>query len=225
LAGVYFLMKLRPKNYLFVLFWLLVAPVAASLTFQSPNALRAHNMVIPLTIISASGLYYLIVFLRKKLPSKLLVTCYLLLVTFISWNTSYFLHQYFVHYPKAYPEAWEYGIKDLVEFLLPIKNSYEKIYVTEKYDQPYIIFLFYMKYPPEKFQKEVVLTPRDKFGFSTVRDLDNFHFEIINWDNFRDRGEENLLVCGTDEEIPDQARIIKEIEFRNGEPAFQCAEI
>jgi len=226
LAGIYYFMKFRPKNYLFISFWLLIAPIAASLTFQSPNALRAHNMVIPLVMISSYGFYQLISWARTKLPKPLILyTIYSILILVVSWNTTYFLHQYFVHYPKTYPEAWEFGIKDLVDFLLPIRNNYEKVYVTEKYDQPYIIFLFYMKYPPEKFQKEVVLTPRDKFGFSTVRDLDNFHFENINWEEFIERGEENLLVCGTDKEIPDQAKIIKEIEFRNGEPAFQCAEI
>jgi len=223
LAGFYFFIKLKPKNYQFVFFWLLVAPVAASLTFQSPNALRAHNMVIPLVILSAFGFYHLILFTKQKLSPTLFALCCLLFVFCISWNTTYFLHQYFVHYPKTYPEAWEYGIKDLVNYLVPIKDDYQKVYVTEKYDQPYIIFLFYMKYPPEKFQKEVVLTPRDKFGFSTVRDFDNFHFENINWDDFKGE-KENFLVCGTDEEIPDEASIIKTINFLNGQPAFQCVE-
>ena len=27
--------------------WLIVAPVASAMTFQTPNALRAHSMVIP----------------------------------------------------------------------------------------------------------------------------------------------------------------------------------
>ncbi len=223
LLGIYFFLKLRPKNWPFVFFWLLVAPIASSLTFQSPNALRAHNMVIPLVIISGYGFYNLLLLIKEKFFPLFRVACCLLLVTFISWNTAYFLHQYFVHYPKAYPEAWEYGIKDLVDYLKPIKDNYEKIYVTEQYDQPYIIFLFYFKYPPEKFQKEAVLTPRDKFGFSTVRDFDNFHFENIDWKNLPD--EKNILVCGTDKEIPDNADIIKTINFKNGQPAFQCAKI
>jgi 4-amino-4-deoxy-L-arabinose transferase-like glycosyltransferase len=225
LAGIYFLIKLRPKNYLFVFFWLLVAPMAASLTFQSPNALRAHNMVIPLVIISAYGFYNLLLLIKKKFSVVVFAVGCLLLAVCISWNFAYYLHQYFVHYPKRYSEAWEYGLKELANYLWPIRNNYDKVYVTEQYDQPYIIFLFYLQYPPEKFQQEVKLTPRDKFGFSTVRDLENIHFENINWDDFRGREEENLLVCGTDREIPDQARIIKEIDFLNGEPALQCAEI
>jgi len=223
LAGVYFFVKIRPKNYQFVFFWLLLSPIAASLTFQSPNALRAHNMIIPLVIISAYGLYNLLILARNVLSKKLFYVVCCLLSVAIAWNVSYFLHQYFVHYPKTYPEAWEYGIKDLVDYLKPIKGNYDKIYVTEKYDQPYIIFLFYLKYPPEKFQKEAVLTKRDKFGFSTVRDFDNFHFENIVWDNLKDK--KNVLVCGTNEEIRNVSNIVKIINFKNGEPAFKCVEL
>ena len=223
LAGIYFFIKIRPRNYQFVFFWLLVSPVAASLTFQSPNALRAHNMIIPLVIISAYGFYNLVLTAKKVLPKNLLLITYCLLLIAIIWNVSYFLHQYFVHYPKAYPEAWEYGIKDLVDYLKPIKGNYDKIYVTEKYDQPYIIFLFYLKYPPQKFQEEAILTARDKFGFSTVRDFDNFHFENIVWDNLKDK--KNVLVCGTDEEILNVSGIVKIINFRNGEPAFKCVQL
>ena len=221
LAGIYFFIKIRPKNWQFVFFWLFVAPLAASLTFQSPNALRAHNMVIPLVIISSYGCYNLILEAKRRLSKKLLFTFYFLLFTLISWNMAYYLHQYFVHYPKTYPEAWEYGVKDLVSYLKPIKDNYSKVYVTEQYDQPYIIFLFYLKYPPEKFQKEAILKARDKFGFSTVRDFDNFHFENIDWNKLK--GQKDVLICGTDEEIPENVNIIKTLYFRNGEPVFQCA--
>ena len=68
LSGIYFFIKIRPKNYQFIFFWLLVAPLAASLTFQTPNALRTHNMIIPLVIISAYGFYNLIIFLKEKFP-------------------------------------------------------------------------------------------------------------------------------------------------------------
>lgn len=223
LSGTYFFIKIRPKNYQFIFFWLLVAPLAASLTFQTPNALRAHNMIIPLVIISAYGFYNLIIFLKEKFPLILFsVFCFLFSVAIV-WNTAYFFHQYFIHYPKTYPEAWEYGIKDLVSYLRPIKDNYSKIYVTEQYDQPYILFLFYLQYPPEKFQKEAILTPRDKFGFSTVRDFDNFHFERIDWKNLPN--ERNILICGTDEEIPDNTSMVKTINFLNGEPVFQCVAI
>jgi 4-amino-4-deoxy-L-arabinose transferase-like glycosyltransferase len=221
--GIYFFLKNKPKNWQVVFWWLAVSPLAAAMTFQTPHAIRAHNMVIPLVIISVYGFYNMLLILRKISSKSLFTIYYLLFTIFIIWNVSYFLHQYFVHYPKAYPAAWEYGMKDLVSFISPIKDRYLRIYITDQYDQPYILFLFYLKYPPDKFQKEVILTPRDKFGFSTVLDFDKFHFEKIEWAKIKE--ERNILVCGTDKEIPNDVKILKEIDFLNGEPAFKCVEI
>lgn len=220
--GIYFFFKNKPKNWQIPFLWLLIAPLPGALTFQVPSALRAHNMIFPLLIISAYGFWNLLVWLKNK--SKLISIClYFYMSIFLIWSVCYFLHQYFVHYPKTYPVAWEYGFRELVDYLKPISNNYSKIYVTEKYDQPYILFLFYLKYPPPKFQKEVVLTPRDKFGFSTVRDFANFHFENIDWQKLK--GEENILVVGTSEEIPEEAKIVKTIYFPNGKAAFKIAEL
>ena len=129
------------------------------------------------------------------------------------------MHQYYFHYPKTYPDAWEDGFDQLVSYVQTVGEKYERIYVTDKYDQPYILFLFYLQYPPDQFQQEVSLTPRDRFGFSTVRDFDKYHFEQIDFEALKK--EKNVLIIGTDEEIPDSARIIKEIYFKNGKPAFQ----
>ncbi|MGB9911226.1 MAG: glycosyltransferase family 39 protein [Microgenomates group bacterium] len=219
-AGIYFFFRKKPKNWFLPFVWLLIAPIAGALTFQVPSALRAHNMVFPLIIISAYGFFNLLNLFKSKFLNSFIC---LFLSALLFWNFFYFLHQYFVHYPKTSPQAWEYGFRELVEYLKPIKDNYSKIYVTEKYDQPYILFLFYLQYPPEIFQKEVILTPRDKFGFSTVRHFANFHFENIDWKKLEK--QKNVLIVGTEEEIPPEAKIIKIIYFPNGKPAFKIAEI
>lgn len=230
ILGFYFFLKNRPKNWQIVFLWLAVAPAAAAMTFQTPHALRAHNMVIPLVIITAYGLYYFMVWLEEVLASKLpgkpknlkLIFTYSLLVVVYGWNFARYLHQYYIHYPQTYPEAWEYGFEQLVDYVKEVEGQYNKIYVTDKYDQPYILFLFYLNYPPEKFQKEVILTPRDKFGFSTMRSFDKFHFEEINWEKVKNYPDS--LIIGTAEEIPDSAEIIKIINFPNGKSAFKIAK-
>jgi len=222
--GIYFLLKNRPKNWSVIFLWLAVAPVAAAMTFQTPHALRALTMVIPLTIISAYGFYQFLAWAKQKITNNvLLTTFYFLLVLIISWNTAYFLHQYYVHYPQTYPFAWQYGFDQLVDYIKDVEDKYDRIYITDRYDQPYILFLFYLQYPPEKFQQEVKLTPRDKFGFSTVRDFDKFHFAKIEWEKLRD--ERNVLLVGTDEEIPPEANVIKTIYFKNNQPAFEIVSL
>ena len=227
--GIWFLLKTKTKSSQFVFWWLAIAPVAAALTFQTPHALRAHNMVIPLTIITAYGLGSVLRGLErrrakggkrdKKRLVVLLTSCSVVLLV---WNFARYLHQYYVHYPQNYPEAWEYGFEELVDYIGDVQGQYEQIYVTDKYDQPYILFLFYLRYPPERFQREVVLTPRDKFGFSTVRSFGKFHFEEIDWEKVKNAP--NALIIGTGQEIPDSAEIIKIINFPNGQPAFEIAK-
>lgn len=221
ILGLYWTLTRKPEGWRFILFWLAVAPAAAAFTFQSPHALRANNMIIPLTVISAAGFYQLVIYL-KKLPRLLPVTCCLLLVAVILWSVGLWAHQYFVHYPRSLPAAWEYGFDQVVSFVKENENRYQGVYVTESYDQPYILFLFYLQYPPAVFQKEAKLTARDRFGFSTVADFGKFHFRPIEWEKME--GANNILVIGTDEEIPESATIVKNIYFRNGTIAFQIAE-
>ncbi|MBI4058828.1 glycosyltransferase family 39 protein [Candidatus Microgenomates bacterium] len=204
-----------------ILWWLIVTPAAAALTFQSPHALRAHNMVIPLTIISSFGLLGILDWLSRLKFKFLRASCYLLLVVIISWEFSRYLHQYYIHMVKEYPSSSQYGVKELVTYVKENYDNYPKFAITDKYDQPYILFLFYLKYPPEKFQGNHALTPRDKFGFSTVRDFDKFHFEEINnWDEIIGKYTRALII-GTDKEIPDNANIIHKIYFPNGKAAFK----
>ncbi len=238
--GIYFLIKKQPQNWLIIFLWLGMAPVAAAMTFQTPHALRSHNMVVPLAVVSAYGFWNIWLWIREKKKTLLVFGYWLLVVIMLFWGGSFYLHQYYLHYPKTYPFAWEYGFDQLVSYLQEVEENYDRIYVTDRYDQPYILFLFYLQYPPEKFQQEVKLTPRDKFGFSTVRGFNKYHFESINFEELKE--EANVLIIGTDKEIPElkisektlklveegkipmPPRIIKEIYFKNGEVAFRIVE-
>lgn len=225
--GVSFLLKNRVRNRRVIFLWLLIAPLAAALTFQTPHALRAHNMVIPLMIIIAYGFYQTWLWVKKDLGRRVRVIYGLLVVLSLFWSVGRYLHQYYIHYPKTYPFAWEDGFESLVTEVKEIKDDYSRIYVTDRYDQPYILFLFYLQYPPEKFQQEVKLTPRDKFGFATVEHFDKFYFETIDWEKIMtDQAEKpgKILVIGTPEEIGDQGRIIEKVMFKNDQPAFLLVE-
>jgi len=207
------------KPYSLILWWLFIAPTAAALTFQSPHALRAQIMVIPLTIISALGLEKMFRLIRDT-RYAIRIASYVLLITIVLWNFARYEHMYWLHMAKEYPYSSQYGIEELVTYIKQEQNKYSKVIVTARYDQPYILFLYYMKYPPAKFQKEHVLTPRDQFGFSTVNNFDEYHFQAINWD-VDQRANPNSLLIGTPEEIPDASNIVKEIYGSNGYKYFQ----
>ena len=116
---------------------------------------------------------------------------------------------------KEYPYSSQYGVKELINYIEDGGRTFKNIVVTNKYDQPYILFLFYTKYPPQLFQKEHILTPRDKYGFSTVDQYSNFIFKSIDWDSDKLLYPDSLII-GSNEEIPDETNITKRIYGSNG---------
>ncbi|MDP2860184.1 MAG: glycosyltransferase family 39 protein, partial [bacterium] len=218
--GIIFLLKRFDKSSKVVFSWLLISPLASALTFQSPHALRAHNMVIPLTIVSAIGLNQIVIWLlaRKRYAQALAGG----LVIIIAWSFMRYEHMYWVHMSKEYPFSSQYGVKELVSYLNEtVESRYKKAVVTDRYDQPYILFLFYLKYDPAKFQGEHILTPRDQYGFSTVRSFGKYTFtSIVNWDKAREEFRDSLI-AGTDEEILPGTNVVKEIYGINGYKYFQ----
>jgi hypothetical protein len=204
--------------------WLVIAPIPAALTFQSPHALRAQNMVIPLTILSAYGLAQTLEFLKRNINRRLILfTIHCSIVTVFSLSFARYLHQYYIHMAKAYPYSSQYGLKELVDF---VENDIRKVVVTTRYDQPYILFLFYGvatgddKFNPDAFQKKHILTGRDKYGFSTVPEYDKYVFKDIDFEADKEIFRGSLIV-GTDENIPNEANIIENIYGSNGFGYFQ----
>ncbi len=225
--GIIFIIKtysLSAKAYTLILWWLLIAPTAAALTFQSPHALRAHNMVIPLTIISAIGSSFLITklsYIKHNLNVyKSFSIWHLVFAILFILNVTRYFHMYYKHMGKEYPFSSQYGVKELSDYVVKNGDRYKNVIITNNYDQPYILFLFYLKYPPQDFQKEHVLTPRDKYGFSTVNSFDKYIFKGIDWDVDKVKYP-NSLIVGTDKEIPNEANIVDRIYGSNGNLYFK----
>ena len=218
--GLWTIFKANNKGWKIIIWWFVVAPIAAALTFQSPHALRSQNMVIPLIIISAFGLVQILDWLKNKKHKFIIVLGRVSIILIIVLGLARYLHMYWVHMAKEYPYSSQYGVKELVNYVSENQEKYEKIFVTERYDQPYILFLFYLKYSPEKFQNNHALTARDIYGFSTVRYFDKYNFETIEFEDVKSQNP-NSLIIGTEEEIPSEANIVKTIYFPSGQTAFR----
>jgi len=213
ILGIIFVIKttiFSKKSKIFIFLFLLIAPIASSLTFQAPSALRSLSLVIPLSIFISSGIFYSFTLLKKYYKPFLIILIFSYL-----YSISYYIDSYFFHYAKRYPFAWQYEFDQLVPYLESQKDKYQNIYVTNKYDQPYILFLFYSKYSPQKIQSQIKLTSPDKFGFSTVLGYDNYHFGKIEWGSIPN----NSLVVTSNEITPIEPQ--KVINFPNSQPAFK----
>jgi hypothetical protein len=65
---------------------------------------------------------------------------------------------------------WQYQYKEIFA-------KQKSDVVSDKYGQPYIFALYYLKYPPEKFRQEVILNPVNDWGFSKVASFNGFQFK------------------------------------------------
>lgn len=219
IIGIALLLRSLNKFEKFILYWLIIAPIPAALTFQSPHALRAQNMVFPLIILSAYGLVFLLQTARESKSMIIKRIAPLVLIAILEISVWRYLHMYYTHMAKEYPYSSQYGVKEAVDYIKANGDKYDKIVVTDRYDQPYILFLFYLNYPPNKFQGNHELTQRDRFNFSTVNSFDKYVFKSINYDEDR-VSYKNSLILGTPDEIPKEANIVKKIQGTNGHDYF-----
>ena len=217
LFGLIYLCKNRFEYIKLIIAWVFIAPIASAMTYQTPHALRALNLVIPLTLIMALGLS---VFFSKFNKFKIITTVILIIV--FSFEFTHYIESYYVHYPKRYPLAWEYGFKEMVNKVSLYESKYDKVVITDRYDQPYILVLFYKKFDPKKYQPQAQLTERDKFNFGTIREFDKFQFRAIDPAEI-DKSPKTLFVATT-QEVPKDANILDMIRFPNNEPAFIFVE-
>lgn len=207
--------------------WLFIAPIPAALTFQSPHAVRAFSMTIPLSFFVALGAVRLWRLLSQRFTKPVFkLSLIILALSVTAWGTTRYILNYYLLMVPHYPYSSQYGFEELVPWVESVKGNYQKVWVTDAYDQPYVMFLFHSRYPPERFQLEAKLSERDQYGFSTVRDFNGYHFEKVDAKIIAEKTKERpVLVIGTDEEIPDDWNIINTIRLIDGKIIFQVAEL
>ena len=219
LGFIFIILKKKFIQNRIIILWLAVAPVASAITFQSPNALRAANMSVPLAIISAFGVYFIFENLIK-IKNYLKYSASLIIIAGIIYFMATMLDQYYSHLPKRHSLEWEYGFREVINLIEDNYNDYSKIIITNRYDQPYILTLFYLSYDPSKYQKITKkATEIDKFGFTTISSFDKFEFRKINWGE--DKKLRNALIVGTSEEIPENVKIQDLVLNPDGSVAFK----
>lgn len=152
-AGLFFIFKNQKRSGFFLLGWVMLSFAGSALTFDDvPNMQRTMIVFPAISIISATGFVYLINFLHSK---KKLMFVSSILVIIIIYNLSFYLHQYYVHYSSYRPWYRNDGYRDLVKVVNSHIVSYKKATITNRESAPTIFFLFFSKYNPAAFQKEI----------------------------------------------------------------------
>lgn len=219
LLGIFYLFKLKEKHAQFLCFWALVAFIPAATAREVPHALRALSILpVPQLLISFGLVNFLKIF--KRTPRLILSSVFLFLIVF---SLFYYQYYYYHFYPLIYSGEWQYGYKQMVQEVMAREKDYEKVAVTDYLGRPYIYFLFYKKFDPEKFW-QTVKKERDWFGFYTVFSFDKYQFGDVNLDYYVRSKEKTLLVLKPGQDLAGGFREIKTISKLDGKPQFIIVE-
>ena len=185
LAGlIQFIRKGTNKYFLFVLLWLVIAPLPAILSRDRVHAVRSLHMVIPLIMISSLALYNLFTKASRKLIG--IVFIFVFAAGYLL-NYVYYLDSYYIHLSKHGAKYWEYGYKQVVEYINENGLSSRRIVFQQAYAQPFIYFLFYgedgysQKWDPTLFQQSVVYEASRVGDVGLVSKMGNIDFQFLSW--------------------------------------------
>ena len=218
LTGLYLLIRKPKPIFLAVLAWAIVVPLPAAVARETPHALRIVSILPVYQLLTAAGLLHLLMLIKKK-AIKFLKPVVLITVFLFVFNTSLYLHNYYLHFARDWSGEWQYGYKEMVQFVLARTNNYNQIFVTQALGTPYIYFAFYKPFTNEEFLRERK-EDRDWYGFYNVTSLGKIKFGL---ESMVDRSGKTLLVL-SEGNLPDGFRTLKRIYDFSGRQVFVIGE-
>lgn len=162
LAGLIYLIYKKPKNWKFVIGWLAIAGFAPAIATPTPHALRGLTFLPVWQTITAFGFY---AFVKSKVSKIIKFSLCLTVLVVGFYNISTYLHLYYSHYPKEKATDWQYGYKQMINYVDSVKEEYSSVAITNYYGNPYIFTLFYSQFEPTIYQKNPNKEAFDKFEF------------------------------------------------------------
>jgi len=219
IAGIVTLIRGK-KGYTLLLFmWVLIGIIPAATARETPHALRIETTLPMFQLFAAAGFYAIYMYVYKKWPmhtSKFLIFS----VIIISLQSLYYLYGYYRYYPQEYSKEWQYGYKQLFNYLKTVDSKYDEIRISDNYGRPYIYYLFYNKIDPIYFRKYAIVE-RDIFGFVKVREIGKYKFV----DSIRsDEQNQRILFAEIENKNLEGYRYIKDITLLNNRPIFRLYE-
>src|SRR4030042_5448280 len=229
LLGLYLIFRKKEKFKWLLISWLLIAFIPVSATNDSiPNALRTLIAAPVYQIFTAYGIYYAFSYLRRR--NVLAVGLGIALIILALDQFYFYLKNYYLVYPILYSRDWQYGNKQAVQYIKENYDKYDLIVYTREYGEPHMFTLFYLNYPPAKFQNNPNLVRYETHDWVRVERFDKFYFPDLGdsdttMQKIKDKYPgKKLLFIGTDSEINDDSNIVETINFLDGSIAFQIVD-
>ncbi len=146
IVGLYCLwQRRRLPIYQFIIGLLLLSPLPAALGNVNYSTQRALPLLFPSMVIIIVGIEKIITVVKRfyLLPLGVIVLIYSLIMLYRS---------YFIILPAQRARAWDYGYESLALFIK--QHPQTKFVIDNGRSVPYIELLFFLKYPPKRYQAD-----------------------------------------------------------------------
>jgi 4-amino-4-deoxy-L-arabinose transferase-like glycosyltransferase len=231
-GGIYLILKLRSKSTQFLFSWLLLSPVAASLTADPPQALRPNPMIPVIIIFASIGIYWIVSLFKKYRWAQKAVLVSLIFSCLVGYIR--YLNSYHETYPKTYSWSWQYGYQQVVEYIEEKQDSYDRVIFTKYYGEPHIFYAFFAKVNPKVLQPGGDSIRFQQTDWFWTDKIGNVYFvndwqvpKVLGDSMALESGQEvnfkNSLLIVSPQSLPSNVTILKTINFLDGSPAFIIA--
>jgi 4-amino-4-deoxy-L-arabinose transferase-like glycosyltransferase len=205
--GMLLLYLRYPKIAFFLTYWLVVSIIPSATARETPHALRIENSLPTWQIFIAYTLVSISSFNFRGLGKIILFS---IIGGLYLFESIYFLHTYFTHYPKQYSGEWQFGYRQAIQASDIYYPVYKHIVISDTIGRPYMYTLFYEKFDPGRYWQSVK-SGFDAAGFYDVKSFDKYIFvrgapASYNHDSLYILDPTNM---------PDNAHILKTIKLLN----------
>ncbi len=203
------------KEALLISYWLVTAIIPAATARETPHALRILNSLPAWHLMIGVGMAYVIT--RAAKNRNYIIPAVTVLYVL---SAAYYLHNYYVHYPRLYSHEWQYGYKQALAFARTQGANADKVYMSESIGRAYMYTLFYTQYDPAAYliaEKEAYF---DAAGFYHVDAFDRYVFT-------RDGPlelKEGAIYIYPPSQVPEGATVLQTIRLLNGEAVLTIFE-
>ena len=205
------------KRYGLVLLWLLIAPIAASITKDAPHTNRMFAVFPVMPIITAMGILYLMDTLNNNIQLRKVIL--LTLVVGYSLNIMLYFERYYVHFPQSTGIEWGYAHHQLVDLLDNDEYMDKQVIMSQPEASPYIFLDFYSEYDPDLYQKKVNRYEPTDDAFVHVKSFGRYEFREINW--AEDLARKNTILVDIPANVPDSVDVTSSVLLPNSSLGFE----
>ena len=150
-----------------------------------------------------------------------------------------YLNIYFNDYKRIFSWSWQYGYRQVVDYIKLDYDKYDKIIVTKKYGEPHEFFLFFWPWDPGKYRNDPNLIRFNQSNWFWVDRFDKFYFvndwnvPSQEWESFKLEsgesvqctvGSERCLLITSPGKVPKGWSKLETINFLAGDAAFEIYE-